>query len=813
MYELPASLRGLARYNKFLICKLVPKKDDDGNLTGKMDKVPVNPNGLYPHNPKDPEIQLSADAAVKMLNEMNDPEYLLGFQLGKEDPFFLLDIDGAWIEEEKRWNDISNQLVTQFAGAAVEVSQSGRGLHIIGSGYCPDHGCKYPKLGLELYTHNRFIALGLQQPSGDADTDCTKALGEIVPLYFSGNAAVDDGEWNTEPVEGSSPIEDDDVLINKALVSKSAAAKFGAKASFKQLWENDEDALAEFWPPDNQSDPYDRSHADMALAQHLAFWTGGDHERMLRLMNESALKRDKWEARGDYYLPMTIRKAVTSQSQFYNKDYRRDEQQTDNPTVGQAPQTADGEPPQTSPTGTILFDRDMMELWKDFVYVTEAEAILDPHTGRTWKQSQFKNEFGGKKYVYTAEGKQTEDAWKAFTQNQVHKFPVAYASRLDPTRAEGEIFYDAEFKMSVINNYVRHQPRLVKGDPGPFLDLLERVWPDDRDRDILLSYIARAVQSPGEKFRYALVLQGAQGTGKSTIGDVISYCLGHRYVFLPKAKQFAEGLGKFNFWMTVNLFVIIEEIKKPRTGTAAADDFDSAVKTFITQKWIEIEGKGVNQRMERVLSNYLFITNKMEHFPIVEDDRRYTPMYSALQSKSDVLAAGMGDEYFREFFEWFNADGIAIVAQYLLDYAVNKEFDPLLIATAPRSSAFELAMTHSKSDKAEIIEDAISEGRAGFCGGWVSSTKARELLSNEGYRGITGKTVAAALRELGYVKHPGLLTGKTPSRIKEEGNLQVSLYVRKAHPLCELNSAEAVVARYCDDQGYVVPPGGARNFA
>ena len=94
------------------------------------------------------------------------------------------------------------------------------------------------------------------------------------------------------------------------LQSRSATNIFGGKATPRQLWDADADALGRAFPDEGR--PYDESAADAALVQHLAFWTGKNCERMLRLMLRSGLKREKWD-RDPKYLPNTIRKGAARQ--------------------------------------------------------------------------------------------------------------------------------------------------------------------------------------------------------------------------------------------------------------------------------------------------------------------------------------------------------------------------------------------------------------------------------------------------------------------------------------------------------------------
>ena len=53
------------------------------------------------------------------------------------------------------------------------------------------------------------------------------------------------------------------------------------------------------------------------------------------------------------------------------------------------------------------------------------------------------------------------------------------------------------------------------GDVGPFLEHMAYLFPDEVDRGHVLDYLALLIQRPAEKIHFALLIRGAQGTGKS----------------------------------------------------------------------------------------------------------------------------------------------------------------------------------------------------------------------------------------------------------------------------------------------------------
>lgn len=285
---------------------------------GKTDKLPVDPHTGYGCNAHDPAAWVSHAEAVAAASR-----YGLGlaFVITAADPLFCLDIDGC-LQPDNTWSPLALSLCATFPGAMVEVSQSGTGLHIWGTyaGEAPPHktrgrGCPP---GVELYTEQRFMAMG-SQPQGDPGTDCTAALAGLVAQYYARDPEQrGSADWTDGPCEGSRPIADDGDLVRRACSSRqSMRGVLSGRASFADLWEGNADALQRAFPDGGgQARAWDCSAADAALAQHLAFWTGNDCERIERLMQQSALVRDKWEARPDY-VRMTITTACSRQRQWY----------------------------------------------------------------------------------------------------------------------------------------------------------------------------------------------------------------------------------------------------------------------------------------------------------------------------------------------------------------------------------------------------------------------------------------------------------------------------------------------------------------
>ena len=179
--------------------------------------------------------------------------------------------------------------------------------------------------------------------------------------------------WTTEPApEWNGPI-DDGELLQRAMQSKSTASAFGGKASFADLWLRNEKALSVSYP-DGGGRAYDCSAADAALAQHLAWWTGNNAERIERLMRRSdcGLARDKWDTHPTYLRDFTILNAVRRQEGVCNDNYyleainRREEQIAENLRIGEGT--------EEHPSSIVLTEAEMLAR---YVNIIEGKRVLD----------------------------------------------------------------------------------------------------------------------------------------------------------------------------------------------------------------------------------------------------------------------------------------------------------------------------------------------------------------------------------------------------------------------------------------------------
>lgn len=839
MEAIPEALQAFCAYPQFILWKLDTRD-------GKSVKLPVDYRTGHVANAHDPAIWLSADHVFAVAAG----NYGVGFVFTKDDPFFFLDIDNCLAGDT--WSPLALEVCDMLPGAAVEISQSGRGLHVFGMYTSkPEHSSKNIALGLELYTSGRFVALTGTQAAGSAALDCTDALAAVIQKYFpaSGAAVGVDQEWTDKPVAAWAGIEDDDALIEKAQNSESSQAVFAGAATFRKLWEADEDALGVSYPDTSRA--YDASSADLALAQHLAFWTGNNCARMWDLMWRSELKREKWNR--EDYLVRTILRATSRQESFHNvgrvnneiadaygapklrasSDKQRNFAtnvraeklaacngddalirqlcSTGGPNMtakfwldnrDKTPQelaamitplkvapvaTVTGQPKDKS--GYQFLSADLQkEYFVGCCYIQDRNGILIP-SGAVLSRDQFNATYGG--FVFQMDESRdttTKKAWEAFTESQVVQFPKVESGAFRPELGRGEIIL--EEGRHLVNVYVPILTERKDGDPSRVLNHLAKLLPDPHDQQIILSYMAACIQYKGVKFQWAPLIQGVEGNGKTLFTRCVAFAIGERYTHLPMAAEISE---KFNAWLFGKLFIGIEDVYVPEHKREILE----TLKPMITNDRLPMRAMKQSQVMGDNRANFMFNSNHRNAIHATKNNRRFSVFFTAQQEVEHLKRDGMDGKYFSRLYNWLRAEGYAIFANYLAEYKIPDELNPATeCQRPPKTSTTDEAIKASLGGIEQEIAEAIDEGRPGFAGGWISSLAVERLLvSKRADRTIPPGKRRELLQTFGYDWHPALKDGRVNSLIALDLG-KPRLYIKAGHPAGSLGSPAQVVKEY-----------------
>ena len=211
----------------------------------------------------------------------------IGFVFTKDDPYFFIDLDHC-IDENGIINPSSKAIIDKINSYA-QISQSKRGIHIIGKGTHPE-GIANRKGKFEIYTQGRFCAMTGNVLEGFTSIEERQTeINEICAEIFKKPKP-------TEPTYITKYNLTTDQIIEKARNAKNSA-------KFLALLNGDISGYES------------ASEADLAFAALLSFWTQ-DKKQILNIISETPLWDEKWE-RSDYQ-NRTIDKALEGNRETYN---------------------------------------------------------------------------------------------------------------------------------------------------------------------------------------------------------------------------------------------------------------------------------------------------------------------------------------------------------------------------------------------------------------------------------------------------------------------------------------------------------------
>ena len=273
---------------------------------------------------------------------------------------------------------------------------------------------------------------------------------------------------------------------------------------------------------------------------------------------------------------------------------------------------------------------------------------------------------------------------------------------------------------------------------------------DPREQRILIDWMAFVYQNPGKRVKWALLLQGIEGNGKSYFYNVMQLLLGER------ARVVSSGAidSPFTGWAEGSLLVGIEEIRISGTNKYSILD---RMKPLLTNDVIPVVHKGVNERHVPNFTSYMMFTNHADAIPVGENDRRYCAIFTRQTRLSDLFDQHGGREgaaeYFRVLFAGSERRADAL-ARFLLDWKIGENFDAT--TRAPDTGGLHRMRSLNVSDDKDMIEAAIEDHACAVVGpDLVDVTWLNSLVTMAGGSMPAGRALAHILTDLGYQQLEG----------------------------------------------------------
>lgn len=246
-----------------------------------------------------------------------------------------------------------------------------------------------------------------------------------------------------------------------------------------------------------------------------------------------------------------------------------------------------------------------------------------------------------------------------------------------------------------------HIPTLIKsepGDPKPFLEFMEYMFPINEERVGMERWVATLVARPDIRMEFGvLMVSEATGIGKTTLGSLIlAPLVNPNNVGFPRESDIVDN--SFNEWVANKRLVIVHEIYSGQSWKAYHN-----LKSLITDKDIS-----VNQKYQRpyIVENWAHIfacSNSMRALKMEADDRRW--FYP------EITEERWAKERFTKLRDWLSSGGLGIIkswAEGYGNYIMPGERSPM---TKRKKDMIEGSRSEAQIEAATIAEAMLAHGK------------------------------------------------------------------------------------------------------
>lgn len=366
----------------------------------------------------------------------------------------------------------------------------------------------------------------------------------------------------------------------------------------------------------------------------------------------------------------------------------------------------------------------------EWVYVIDPEMFVRRVDGKKWKREQWKARYAAVK----PDGDVLNAIWRGSIP--LRKFEALVYLPGEPEFPDGE-------GGGRYNIWRQSGVEATPGNVQPFLDHMEHLFADEQERAYVLDYLALLIQSPGRKINFALLVKGAQGTGKSWIGRLMTRIIGAPNVTLPSN---TEVMSSWTVWTEGAQLGIIEELM-----CVGRLDMANRLKPIITEPTLRIEAKGCGLYSIPNHLNLIAFTNHEDAVPIERGDRRWLVVFSAATPQTDA--------YYERLFAFLDGSGPSAVKQWLLDRAA--QLNPK--GVAPRTKGKDEMRRLSLGDAEQALADRLDENDCPFDFDLVRLEDVLSELPQRYQKGLRNRVVRWLTDEVGAVQHSRYTKGDRPA--------------------------------------------------
>ena len=325
------------------------------------------------------------------------------------------------------------------------------------------------------------------------------------------------------------------------------------------------------------------------------------------------------------------------------------------------------------------------------------------------------------------------------------KLTTVYDYAYDPAQPSEVFFVNRGRKY--INTYSPTYPEAdaagAEAAGALFLSHINNLIVEEEYRRALVDFMAYMVQCPGRKIRWAPLIQGVEGAGKTFLAGAMKAVLGKEHVRTISGEAIKKG---WNEWSFGSQLIVLEEV---RLAGANKHETMNTLKPLITNDDISIQQRNRDSREAENNANYMLFSNHHDALALTPGDRRFFVVKSRLQTKQQVLA--LGEDYFAKLFNMLR-DSAGALRSFFLGWEISADFAP--DRHAPRTSYVQEMVQDSANEVTAAVRLLLTEGPHPLIQYDVVSVKAilDYLALEEGMARVSAQHLGHVLRDEGFTQ-------------------------------------------------------------
>ena len=379
--------------------------------------------------------------------------------------------------------------------------------------------------------------------------------------------------------------------------------------------------------------------------------------------------------------------------------------------------------------------------WERFAYIQDDDSYFDMQDRREIGRGTFNALFRHLNCRSINNVKRKIEASVCFDENRQAK---GAKTLVGVTYAPGETILCAREGLVYGNRWRDARPSVAAGvDPTPWLDHVERMIPDDIEREHVLNVMAFKVQNANIKVNHAVLHGGHPGSGKDTMWAPFFWAIGGDSLANVKKLDNKDLSTPWGYHLECEV-LIINELRQPEASDRRA--LENSLKPVIAAppEFLSIQRKGLAPYEAVNRLQVVAFSNERMAITIPSNDRRWFVLWSNAFCMDSEAAARM--------WAWYKSGGFAAVAAWLAARdvsAFNAGAAPPM--TEAKAIMVETGMSGAESFLVEMMRSRIGEFAAGVLGGpWQSVC---DRLTGQAPTGMKLPVAALlhAFREAGWV--------------------------------------------------------------